>query len=693
MIIKNCVTRKIADVSNNKPDFLNRASIPILFAEYKNGEHSSEAFNILGDFVRMKKGIPWKADLIFQELAGAYAKEQKWELVKVSLDEYGNLPINVFVEQITADLAATGQKKAVDVIAGWVMNPEYHKRQTIGTFNIVGNISKLLDNSKTFDEGVIILKNYLFSKYFIEKDNDWETWEVAKILAKIIIINPDGGINILKEVTTSSSLSQNQQTLICSSINDLPKENKELLAKVYQDFVFPLLNGFNNDISKIEKRITNRYSREQIIQFAEKLAEARLYDEALSIVKIYINDSDPILKNYSDDIKGDFNRHQKIISGEEDLLIGSVRGWCALVLQKFATLHGRNYIPMILPLVERLSKDPNYYVRLQACIPLLELTKNRNTVLPENRKERFVSVEISKKIESLAFSMLRDPVNHKLPAVMKHLAMVFSYMRSIDQKEAYEVLKTFLKDEYPKKEKQKGRESYLADVLSEAAPLFIFFAEYRTQSFKDWPMSWGTLDKFDDKPFRNLLTNLTKNDSPEILGIFSWQFARLPNEVKNTPKFGEAIKIAIQYLGYMTAIYDHRTFENIYRFIEDYINECFDVCFSLWKKCIETESQYFKDNYTKEKLHEMYWWPFFYNGKILIKIAQVKGEQTFLTWLEKLVNYPKDVMVANDLDVAVEYLINIKSYGKQIKKILTRLMERDPKYYESKQKWLKNKVL
>lgn len=690
-IVKNCIARRIKDVSSEKPDFLNRASIPVLFAEYKNGKHSSEAFDILSDFVRMRKGIPWKADLIFQELTGNCTQEQKWALLKISFDEYNNLPVNVFVEQLTSDLAVEGKKEAADIIASWVTDPEYHKRQTIGSFNVMGNISKLLDNLKTFSEGVKIFRNYISSDEFIKKDNDWETWEVAKNLAKIVVKDLNTGIDILKEVNTSKTLTLNQQILICSSITNLPKENKEVLQGVYKEFVSLFLKDLDDDISKIEGRITNRHSREQIVKFAEKLAEAKLFDEAFCIIKIFINDSDPILKNYPDDPEGTFNRHQKIIAGEDDLSIGSVRGYCAWVLQKFATLNGRSYIPAILPLVEKLTKDQNYYVRLQSCIPLLELVKNRNTVLPDDKKERFLSFEISKKIEDVAFSMLRNPANHKLPAIMKHLAMVFGYMRSIDQKKAYEVLQTFLKDEYPKKDKQKGHESYLADVLSEAAPLYIFFTEYRTQSFKDWPKDWEPLGKFDDQPFKELLISLVTNDNPEIKQIFAWQFVRIPHEVKDTPKFKDSIKLAAHYLEHMTAAYDHKTFENIYRFVEDYIEDDFDTCFDLWKKCIETESKYFKDTFTRDRLSEMYWWPFFYNGKILIKIAQVKGDQEFLEWFKKLAVYPTELLIANDLDTAVEYLISIKSHKTEVEKLFVQLMARDPKYYEYKQKWLVNK--
>ena len=706
-IIKNCIARNETEVSKDRPDFLNRAVIDILVKEYAKPEHKKEVFEILSNFIRMRKGIPWKADLVFQRLRGDFTNEQneqKWALVKVGLDEYKNLPINVFVEQITSDLAAKGHKEAVDTIAGWVMNPEYHKRQTIGSFNVVGNISKLLDNSKTFEEGVAIFKNYLFSKEFIEKDNDWETWDVAKTLAKVISTEPEIGISILKDIYSSTRLTQNQQTLICSSINDLPKENKALLEKVYQDFVYPLLESLDGDTSKVEKRITNRYSREQIVQFAEKLAENRLYDGALYIIKVFINDSDPILENYPDDPKGDFNYHQKVIEGDDNPTLSTVRGYCAWVLQKFCIRYGRDYIPKILDLVEKLTKDPNYFVRVQSCIPLLALVKSRHTVLSENNKERFLPTEVAERIENITFAMLTDKENHKLKAVMKHLAMVFSYMRSLDEKRAMKILQVFKNISLSKEKSAKEigmlpvtikSKSLFAEVMDEIAPLFIYYAEFRKEAFKNersmvvfGAKGWKELNKFDEKPFKDLLFLLLKSTNPEVRRIFAWQFERLPNE--NKEQLNQLFDVAYRYLLILTENYDHDVFNNIYRFIEEYIGERFDECFNLWKKCIDKEKKYFDKNYNKERLQDMYWWPFFYNGKVLLKIAEVKGEGEFLTWFKKLADYPTDLLIANDLDLAVEYLITIKTHKKQVEKLFLRLMERNSKYYVHKQKWMQN---
>ncbi len=703
-ILQHCITGKTDDISEDRPDFLNRASLTILFEEYKNGKYSKEASEILSDFIRMRKGIPWKADLIFQELARNCTDQQKWYLVKVSLDEYKNLPVNVFVEKIVFDLASKSHPEALETISKWVENPEYNVRRIISSHGMfANNLIKLLDKEETFSRGVEIFKNYIKSNNFIDKENDWNTWDVAKALNKIITVNPEIGIDILKEVNSSKRLTQNQQTLISSAISNLPSDNKQLLQIVYQSFMQPLLQELDNNILAIEERITNRYSREQIVQFAEKLALTGLLDEAFYIIKIFAKDSDPILENYPDDPKGDFNEHGKVKSGGDSMVIRTVRGWCAWVLQKLVHPGDparidktRDIIEKSLPLLTALATDENYYVRVQAAIPLIELAKNRNTVLPENRKERFISIETAQKIEDLAFLMLHDSINHTLPAVMKHLAMVFTYLRSLSQEKAYEVLQIFLKDEYPNKDKQRGRESYLADVLGEAASLFVFFAEFRTKSFKDWPKEWGDLGEFNDKQFKNLLASLMKNKKMDIRRIFAWQFERLPNEIKETPEnkrtitLDGAVKLSASYLNLATEDYDQDVFETIYRLIEDYMSDYFEVCFNLWKKCIETESQFFKNNYAKDKLPDMYWWPFFYNGKILLAIEEHRGVEEYLKWFKKLADYPIDLLIANDLDSAVDYLTTVKIYKKDVEELFNRLIQRNSKYYEFKQRWKQN---
>ena len=705
-ILKNCVSSNSDEVSIKKPDFLNRASIPVLFQEYKGVRYSDEAFKILSVFIRMRKGIPWKADLIYQAVREdkELTDKQKWVLVQVGLDEYKNLPVNVFVEQIVSKLASESknkevQNRAIEIIKGWSKDPEYAKRHSVESFDLIDNIFRLLNNSKTFDDGAEILREFVTSDNFIKKNDSWRTWDVAKALAKVLEDDFEKGLEILKQTDSSERLTLNQQTLICSGLQDI--SNDRILKEAYDEFLRPTLERLDNNIQKIEERFSNRYSRESLVQFGEKLALGGFYDEALDLIKIFIDDSDPILESYPDDKEESFNYHEKIKSGEDDSSIGTVRGWCAWVIQKLAVPRDfskidktRDVIKRLLPLLKKLATDPNYYVRVQATIPLIDLAKNRHTVLPENKKERFVSPAIAKEIENIAFLMLRDKTNHKLPAVMKHLAMVLTGMRSVSQDKAMEILRILAQDKYPKKDKQRGRETYLADVLSEAAPLYIFFAEFRTKSFKDWPKEWGDMSKFDDKPFKKLLIELLRKGSPGVKTALAWQFVRLPDEISKTPKsqmtVEEAVRLAASYLEILTSEYDHDVFNNIYRFIEDYIDIYFDDCFNLWTNCIKTESNFFKENFTKDKLIEMYWWPFHDNGKILLAIAKHKGDAEFLKWLEILVDYPIEMQIGYDIGEAVNYLIELKEPKDKVEKIFDRLMERSSNFYESKQAWSKN---
>ncbi|KXK09227.1 MAG: hypothetical protein UZ21_OP11001000285 [Microgenomates bacterium OLB22] len=85
----------------------------------------------------------------------------------------------------------------------------------------------------------------------------------------------------------------------------------------------------------------------------------------------------------------------------------------------------------------------------------------------------------------------------------------------------------------------------------------------------------------------------------------------------------------------------------------------------------------------------MYWWPFFYNGKILLRILDRKGLAEFLKWLGVLVDYPIELYLANDLDNVVDRLVTIKSEQSKVEKLFSKLIERNSKYYEYKQKWLR----
>lgn len=693
-IKKNFITRKESQVSKDRPDFLNRAVIGILVREYTKSKYKSEAFEILSDFIKMRKGIPWKADLVFQAIRDAKLKgKDKWALVEVSLNVYKNLPVNVFVEQITSDLASKGDRKAIKTIAAWAKDPEYSKRHTIGSFDIVDNVFKLLDSPKTFNEGVNILKEFVTSDDFVKKGNSWKTWDIAKALAKILEKDFKKGLEILNELNSSKKPSLNQQTLICSSLYNLAKDKKrkeKVIKRVYYEFLKPTLDGLNNNIKEIEDKFTDRHARESLIQFGEGLALVGLYDEALLLIKIFINDSDPILKNYPDDKEGTFNRHEKIKNGEVDFTISTVRGWCAWVIQRlviprnFAKIDKtREVIKESLPLLEKLAIDPNYYVRLQACIPLIGLVKNRHTVLPENRKERFLPMEIAERIEDIAFAMLRNKENHKLKAVMKHLAMVFTHMRSLTEKEAKQVLKTFLGTK-------------IDEAIQEIDILYIFFAEFRKNAFKSknakliFEEKWPEIKEFDNKDFKELLKTVLKTGPLNVKAHLAWRFWQLPKE--KGIDFDRGMKISMRYLPILTQEYSHKVYSNIYYFIKEYYEKKFDDCFMLWSKCLIKERPYLREAVKdKENIHDVHWWPFFYNGKMLLAVAKHKGNEEFLKWFKFLADYPVEVLIANDIGDAVAYLKKLPKDNKLVGDIFDKLIKRNANFLHDKQEWMQQK--
>jgi len=706
-ITTNCITRKMNDVNKDKPDFLNRAVIGILFQEYKGGKHDEEAFEILADYVRMRKGIPWKADLVFQELRGDYTDQQKWNLVKVSLDEYKNLPVNVFVEMIVSDLASKSEDKelrklATETIKSWATDPEYQKRHNYGELDTVDSAIKLINNPDSRNEGIDILEKYIESEHFKTRRDTFDTYDVANTLTCVLEEDFERGLKILDEVNKSSTLSINQQILITSSLYKTNDNKPEILKAIFDRFLKPLLSSLvgkkvanldllnEEDIKPIEKRFSYRYARESLVQFSEKLARAGYKQDSLWMVKIFINDSDPPKdgSNYPDDPKGELNEHARVAKGEKDLAIRTVRGYLAWTLQKLVVPFGeagqkitRELIPECVQIVKRLCNDSNYYVRAEACIPLIELVKNRHTHLPGKDDERFISEEVAEEIETVAFNMLTKE-NINLKQIARHLAIVFSYMRTLGTEKAMKVLQTFLTSDEE-------------EVVDEILPLLIYYSLFRKDAFPKWP--WRKLEPFDPKKFEELLLKQLKDGNDTVKSRLAWQFERLPDEISKTPEEKRtlsvkgAVELSARYLNEIISEYNHNVYDDVYRFVEDYYGKYFDTCFDIWKKCIDIESDYFKKNWDESKLQEMYWWPFFNNGKLLEAVLDHKGESTFLTYLKELAEYPTPVLIAHDLDIAVGRLTKITDQYKKVKVIFELLIKRDPKYYEYKLQWLNTK--
>lgn len=695
-ILQNCII-KITEVSEDRPDFLNRAALPIVLERYKSSDKktSDEAFEILKEFILSRRGIPHKSDLIYQALRGDFqiSDDKKWKLIEVSMNKYG-VPVSVFVEEIVSGLANKGNKEAKKALQDWLKNPEYYKKFRF-EMNIIQNIRTIFDSD--FEYAVSLFEQFINSEYFINKQDSFESYDVARLLYDILKKDNKRGLEIVKQITKHKKLTKNQQIILCFSLfnyggND-QSDDVGLLEKIYAEFIDPFLTDLNDDIDKIVERLSFSQAREAFVQFAERLARNKKIKKALRIVKVFINDPDPYLHGKDpEDPKNEYNEHQRIENGEEPHSITSTRGWCGWVLMKCSILDGRDYIGQIIDLTEQLAKDKNWYVKHMACFALSQLAQNRLTVLPDNKEVLFFgknteeALERSKKVEKIAFDLLKEAAkasDNIQKAMAKSILTAFDHIRILNEKDALTFVNTF--------------KNFTDEAIAEAAPLFIFFAEFRKDAYKDW--KWKTdkyyndLTQFDDKKFKKILLEVIDKLEPKQRFRFAAQFEHLLRDLNYEQDNAEDLfKMAYKYLDYLAGEYNHELSNIIYMTIKNEMTKKrhFNEWHKLFLKYLKKEKEFYDKNFKQKDTVDMYWWPSFYNSDILMFVYNELGKNKFLEALDIITQFPKEIDL-NVNDNIVLLLDKFPKTNKKVKGIIARLFEKNPsKYYDLRNKWLGN---
>jgi len=321
--------------------------------------------------------------------------------------------------------------------------------------------------------------------------------------------------------------------------------------------------------------------------------------------------------------------------------------------------------------------------------------------MPENKEELFLNrdkekaLRIAKRIEKIAFDSLKRFSKLKpkpRDVLIKALLKVFHHIRALNQENALELVQTII---------ECGQEA-----IANAASLFIYFAEFRKKSFRDWkwrmPGLYDDLDDFDNKIFQQLLENVLRKKSPKINSEFSSRFGELvqksiPEESRTDKglKYGETFEISCKYLSIISNYYHQRTFQHIYEFIEENLGKRPQECYQLWRKCLDGEKRKIVEESAKSKsveskeIPKTYWWPYYENKEILIKVKENIGIGEFLDSLEFLLGYPKDVYLG-DISGVPEILQNLSGkYIPQIEKIFDKLIARNIALYDAKETWKK----
>lgn len=632
------ITTSEKQVSSKKPDYLSRAIIPVLLQEYESGKNSGEALDIIGKFFTMRKGLPERYKLIFQAIKDYdLSIDKKWDVTKSFLDSRGGLPGSVFVEKVVLEIAVSGKRDALDSIESWFDNASFRERQMRWEFSIDDILGALLNSSNkdALETGVKLLVAYLSTKEFQQSLDKFHAWDVTSLISSVLKKYHEAGVKILEYLYSSQDkLPRNVQLAITSSIEKASKDDPETAKYLYFNFLNRVIfDDLDGDIEKIVSKFPEHHAREEIVQFIESLIKANQPKEGLALIKVFIKDPDPSLENYPDDPEGTFNYHQKLIDGDSSVTINTVRVWCAYALQKFVNVSDKEYIDQTLPLVEQLTKDENYYVRLNALVPLTELASNRHTVIPPERTERFMSLETAQKVEDISFAMLEDADNRKVEALVDRLSYTFNFLRSLTSERAKRLFELFDSVEFEEK-------------VEHLPQLYIFFAEFRKNAFKGKTMRrlfgeelYAKLNDYDETYFQDLLKKQIADGSDEMKSSLAWHFWRIVKDSDPKKFFNRDFKMSYQYMQLFIRTYDREVFERVIHFVEDFMEQKPKECLELWKGLVEVESKYIIAN-ADELVNHQHWWGHLHTEDILFKILSEEGEEEFMRYVDLMLDYP-----------------------------------------------------
>lgn len=294
------------------------------------------------------------------------------------------------------------------------------------------------------------------------------------------------------------------------------------------------------------KVFEDRYARQLMVMLGEWLAGKKRYDDVLWITNRFIKDADPPEPGkYVGDPRFDY--HRQVADGEIPGIITTVLGHLAWVVQKIVMRP--ELISAALKYTERLLSHPNFYVKEQALVPLVEIAARRQGLDGYGRRPY---VGTYKRFHHLVFRQVRFAGRHSnCKAIAVGLSRVFLFYKDLSTHEAALVLDT------------------LKSVPSSSA-LFIYFGVYRERHYKA-PMirfSRGPLDKRLRTVIADTsaeLTALRAEIARDIWGVLS----------KNEGEF-DTLRPYIDL--FLVQPYEKAVYDNLTRIIRDWIDRRPGVC-------------------------------------------------------------------------------------------------------------------
>jgi hypothetical protein len=692
-MLDNCVTPD-KRISHDRPDFLNRAVYEIVLQRYGADDDavSDEAFAILKGFILSRHGMPSKLDLVFSSLVGAsMSEENKWRLVEVYLGKYTSYK-NPFVEQITTRLAEIGHREAAHQLRVWFADPEYllSRGSALSMEDAVAAVGSLGDKDLELAKG--LFRQLMNSPQVAEdKGGGFGGFAMANQLREFLKKDYEWGIGVIKELLDLDEMSRTQQSIFSQCLIEQgadDSDDKELLLKLYDDVVSPLFGELDDDIQKIVAVFPSVAARESLVQFAVRLAVQGCTSESLRMIRVLVDDPDPVTFSCKTASESDYpSEHERIESGERPQNLSSIRGWCGWALMKCAGPKGRDNLSEIVGLTERLILDDNYFVVHMACMALHQLAVNRLAVTRENRQVMFFGYDkkcallLAKRVETIALELLErfsswpDKVR---VAMSKSVLEVFGAIRSLGEKDALRLFEVMA--------------SLPSDAMEHTPYLFIYYSEFRKNAFLNWSFVMSGLyddlgpENYDEDKPRAICEDTIKRlsvSSPGSLFRFVTNVGQLLRDTFDETGKNAMPELALKYLGLITEHYDHNVFVQTYRIIAERINvdDAYrDRWFDLFVRCLTVEKKYLEAAVGDGRLDDVRWYVSTFQSEVIDVILR-DFPARFMDVARVFFSYPSGVALHESGDMLAEIKrLSVEEDG-DAAAIVQKLFNDDPARY------------
>ena len=405
------------------------------------------------------------------------------------------------------------------------------------------------------------------------------------------------------------------------------------LGDDYKEKLFIALKQFLKD-KKPYEIFDNEFPREEMVRLGIWLAEKERFSDVIWIIDKFINDPDPEEpEKYSGDPK--FNYHQQIIDGEDPHIITTVLGHLAWVVQKLA-VH-KNYIVKALDYTKKLLSHKNLYIKLQAIIPLIEISARRQWLEGWGKRPREGQYKEFHKAVFDLIDLVKENPNYK--AIAKWLCHVFAYYKDLSTKEAEQILDAL-------------------KITDEAAGLFVYFGIFRQRHYKDQDIEYNRQRL--EKKLKEIIKN-SKEDHQRLRASITWHLWKVLDENQN--EF-ETIQPYIDLL--LEQPYQRDIYDDVERIISGWIKDRPDICIQWYKQMLSKVSD-FAEHTGKLQLQAGLW--LMYTEEIVETIARYSPNE-LLEIMGKLVSlWEKGVFIGSPKRLFESYkLVSVENQRIETKK-------------------------